>query len=622
MEINSQEVEKYLLSKNWDFKKVDNNYNILQGCPFCSSKKPNHFYISEEGLWDCKVCGEKGNFYQLKKNLGDISEKINFEPKIKPKFTPPIELKPIIKGPKPSEKIKRSEVEINKEKLFLEAPEILKYLEKERGFTPKAIEHFNLGWDGNNISIPVFEKGKLINIRKRRSPINENKDAPKYTSPKGSILGMFNTDSIKQNNRPVFITEGEMDTIALWSKANGDVQVVSSLIGANGFKKEWSKQYFKGKRRIFICYDSDDAGKNGAEKIAINLGVNRCRIIDLPNGYKDLNDFLKVNSLVDFKKLIPKARKVYSTEQVCIESIAGVLGRVKEQMDSGGDMFSGLETGYPSLDNLLKRMRPGNVVVISGATSLGKTFLAQNIIYNLAKQGVCVMFFSLEMTPEQVAERFIMLDSGINTDKFSGGILELDKTEYSKVDKSIYQLSQYPIYFYNGPSNINKDGLALVSQQAVDLFGCQIIVIDHLHYFSNDSEDTGEVSAIMRETTRIARDNDIPIILISHIRKTFSEDKMPTISDLRNSSLIGQDAEIVIMLHKEHKPGEVLDPNMTKVAVLKNRHGGIGSTFLHFSLDNCRFTEYASNDNENEKVEQAEQKPPTNQKLFGGKDNY
>jgi len=267
-----------------------------------------------------------------------------------------------------------------------------------------------------------------------------------------------------------------------------------------------------------------------------------------------------------------------------------VLGRVKEQMENGGDLFAGIDTGYSDLDKILKRMRPGDLVIVSGATSMGKTFFVQNIIHKVARQNTSVMFFSLEMTPEQVAERFIMLDSGINTDKFSGGVLELDKDELIQVEESITRLSAYPIYFYNGEGNITKDGLAKISKIAVDQFGCQVIVVDHLHYFAVVPEDTKEISAIVRQAKIIARDNEIPLIMISHIRKLESDSKEPSINDLRNSSLIGQDADIVMMVHRK-TPNDP-DPNKSGeaiVMVLKNRHGQRGEVHLKFDANTCRF---------------------------------
>lgn len=587
----AQDVEKYLSQKGFEFRKIGTQYSLITGCPLCKDEKPNHFYISEEGLWDCKKCGNKGNLYLLKKELGDITEK-----EYKPNYYKPQEKKVELKAKVKQQKItiNRSEIEKYFEKMYIEKPEIVEYFLKKRGFTEKALNTFKLGWDGQNITIPIFEKGKLVNIRKRKNPlIQDDGKMPKYFSITGTEIGMFNTDSIKPDTRPVFITEGEFDAISLWVAGNGDVQVVSGTGGASSFKEEWAKKYFKGKQKIYICYDNDRPGFEGAEKVSKILGPQRCKIIALPSGIKDLNDFFTSGKkLNDFKQLIAQAKKPQCAGVDIIEPLSSVLNRVKEQMASGGDIFNGVNTGYADVDKILQRMRPGDLIILSGLTSMGKTFFAQNVIHKLARQNISVMFFSLEMTPEQAAERFIMIDSGINTDKFSGGVLSLDSTELVEVEESITRLSNFPVFFYNGEGDINKDGLEKISKIAVDQFGCQLIVVDHLHYFANNAEDTGEISALVRKAKIIAKDNDVPMMMISHVRKLESETKTPTISDLRNSSMIGQDADVVMMVHRE-KPN---DPNpneagKTILHILKNRHGKRGQVVLDFDSDTCRFYE-------------------------------
>jgi len=592
-QLTPQDIEKYLAQKGFDYRKIGNQY-ALNGCPVCKDEKPNHFYINDEGLWHCMKCGGKGNFYQLKKELGDIRENYGFKKPYNNQYQKPVQpaipVKPKVIAPKIV--FDRAEIDKYFEKMYMENVPLVEYFIKQRGFSEKTIDKFKLGWDGQCVTIPIFEKGRIVNIRRRRSPINENEKLPKYFSVTGTEVGMFNTDSIKADSKPVFITEGEMDAIALTNQ-DESVQVVSGTGGATSFKKEWAGKYFKGKRRIYICYDSDQPGQDGAEKVAEILGPHRCRILELPQGVKDINEFfIKGFKIADFNKLLGTARKPKAQSTEIIELISGVLGRIKEQMDSGGDLFSGLNTGYAGIDAILQRMRPGDLIILSGLTSMGKTFFAQNIIHKLARNGVSVMFFSLEMTPEQASERFIMIDSGINSDKFSGGILSLDSLELVEVENSITKLSSLPIYFYNGEGDINKDKLEEISKIAVDQFGCQLIVVDHLHYFAESPDDTKQVSEIVRKAKVIARDNEIPLIMISHVRKLENEGKTPSISDLRNSSLIGQDADIVMMVHRE-KPDDQndIEAGKTVVHILKNRHGKRGQVCLNMDFASCRFYE-------------------------------
>lgn len=589
-ETTSQDVEKYLNEKGFEYKETGDQYTLMTGCPLCNNGKGYHFYISREGLWDCKKCGESGNLWQLKERLGDKPDRSPAEftqrAKSAPLPPPKPKVRPIVVDPK----ISHAYIEKCRETMFMEKPEILDYLTIDRGLSPEAVEHFKLGWDGNRIVIPIIEKGKVANVRYRKDPKNHDDKVPKYQSTTGIEIGMFNLDCIKQDGRAVFITEGEFDAMAIWSASKGTYQSVSGCGGAGSFKKEWAKKYFKGQRRIFICYDNDDPGRQGAIKAAQELGPNRCRIIDLPAGIKDVNEFFqKGHTLQEFVALASKSRRVPAQGDVFIEPISSVLGRVKEMIDGGGNVFTGCDTGFGELDSYIKRMRPGDLVVISGATGMGKTFFTQNVIYNLAKKGTSVMFFSLEMTPEQVAERFIMIDTKINTDKFGGGVIDLDAVELKAVEDSIVQLAKTPIYLYNGAGDMNKDSLAMVSQQAIDHFGCQIIVVDHLHYFASSAEDTAEISAIVRKAKIIARDNEVPVVMISHIRKTASDSTAPGVQDLRNSSLIGQDADVILMISRDKNNASEDERKKVVVNVLKNRHGREGSVNMTFDFDSGRF---------------------------------
>lgn len=221
------------------------------------------------------------------------------------------------------------------------------------------------------------------------------------------------------------------------------------------------------------------------------------------------------------------------------------------QIRSMTGQVQGLSTHIKGIDDLTLGMVGGELIILSGPTSAGKTQLATWIAYNVAKGGDKVLFVTMEMTKPQMTDRF-MGASGTDLSEIKQGFIEYQKES---------DLEALDIGY-------------LVADSVKD--GTKLIVIDHLHYFSgaDDDNQAQALGRIVKDFKQNAVKYNVPIILICHIRKLSSEGKKPTANDLRDSSLIGQHADQIIMVWRDNRP-EARDSNVVEVTNWKNRLRGL-----------------------------------------------
>lgn len=218
----------------------------------------------------------------------------------------------------------------------------------------------------------------------------------------------------------------------------------------------------------------------------------------------------------------------------------------RERFKNFGKM-QGLSSGYLKLDALTRGFVGGELTVISGKTSYGKTTVAINIANKVALGGVPVLFITLEMTKDEITSRFMNINGG-ETDEY---LQAANMIAYQVTDELDWQ---------------SVDGL--VSKFCRE-FEKGLIVIDHLHYFTRELDNVAEdLGRITKEFKKNAIRHNVPVILISHVRKG-SRNKEADIEDLRGSSLIAQDSDIVLMVGRNMNVQEDL-----RLRIYKNRNRG------------------------------------------------
>lgn len=283
--------KEYLTRKGIAFR--ESGKEIITHCVFNScdndsrSGEAHLYFDAETGQYDCKKCGEKGNLVTLAKHFGDSIQDIALNP-VAP-----------AKNPRKSTKFDAELVET----CHLALPANIRQYLHARGISDAVIDAHKLGWGkfyGKNwITLPVKDiYGAFQFFKLRRDP---NAGDEKITYPKGVEAQIYGWEMLTNANNPLVICEGELDRLALLSK---NIDAITSTHGAGTFKEGWCEKVGKG-RKIYICFDNDDAGKKGAERVAkmVENGGNKTYIITLPQEVGeggDVTDYLvKLNGNPD-----------------------------------------------------------------------------------------------------------------------------------------------------------------------------------------------------------------------------------------------------------------------------------------------------------------------------------
>jgi replicative DNA helicase len=297
------------------------------------------------------------------------------------------------------------------------------------------------------------------------------------------------------------------------------------------------------------------------------------------------------------------------------------------QRDGG---LSGVATGLKDLDAKLGGLQPSDLIIIAGRPSMGKTSLATNIAFNIAKafkterqpdgiekviDGAIVGFFSLEMSAEQLATRILSEQTEIPSEKIRRGMI--DEEEFKRLVQVSQQMSALPLYI-DQTGGISIAQLAARARRLKRQKGLGLIVVDYLQLLTGSSRRANEgrvqeVSEITTGLKALAKELNVPIVALSQLSRQVEnrEDKRPQLADLRESGSIEQDADVVMFVFREEyyveraKPHEgtpefqewmakmQLVSGKAEVIIGKQRHGPVGTVQLQFESSVTRFFDLA-----------------------------
>jgi len=262
-----------------------------------------------------------------------------------------------------------------------------------------------------------------------------------------------------------------------------------------------------------------------------------------------------------------------------------------------GTGVTGLPTGYYELDEATCGLQNGEMIIIAGRPSMGKTSLALNIAEHIGvKEGLGVAIFSLEMGRQQLAERFLCSVGEIDSQKVRKGLLS--EENFRQLTDVCALLSEAPIYIDDSagltPLELRAKARRLKSQHDV-----RCVIVDYLqlmHIGTNRVESRQqEITEISRYIKALARELDIPVVVLSQLNRSPEgrEGHRPRMSDLRESGSIEQDADVVILLHREdyyhYSEADYQPTNIAEVIIAKQRNGPTGSASLVFREKFTRF---------------------------------
>ena len=322
-------------------------------------------------------------------------------------------------------------------------------------------------------------------------------------------------------------------------------------------------------------------------------------------GYKIINASYTTNisleqTLDNFKIELENLTSILYSKKIStiIEILNQIFYKLKEK--SINPSLPGLTSGFINLDLLTQGFQRSDLIIIAGRPSVGKTALTLNIGFNILKfTKLPVLFFSLEMSKEQIMYRILASESNINQKHLKNGYLS--ENEWAKLTKTFRLISKLP-FFLDDNSNLS---IQEIRSKIKTLYFQQtkigIIIIDYLQLIKdlelNNINRVQELTKITRDLKSLAREFNIPIIVLSQLNRNIDTriDKKPLLSDLRESGSIEQDADLVIMLSnsksKRNYISQMQNSHIIKLIIAKQRNGPTGTIDLIFKKNQTKFLE-------------------------------
>ncbi|MEN9935866.1 MAG: hypothetical protein RLZZ387_2445 [Chloroflexota bacterium] len=252
---------------------------------------------------------------------------------------------------------------------------------------------------------------------------------------------------------------------------------------------------------------------------------------------------------------------------------------------------AGVPTGFRELDVLLGGLQKSDLLVLAGRPGMGKTACALSIAYQIAESGRSVGVFSLEMSREQLAQRLLAMETGIDTHRLRS--TQLRDHELERVLSAMGRLATLPVHIED-TAGLTLAELRSKAKRLQAWQGLDVLVIDYLQLIRGRAADrVQEVSEVARGLKHLAKDLNVPVIALSQLSRAVEQrgSKVPQLSDLRESGEIEQAADIVMFLYRaEVYEAETATPGIAELHVAKHRNGPLGVVPLRFDARTTRFS--------------------------------
>jgi replicative DNA helicase len=283
--------------------------------------------------------------------------------------------------------------------------------------------------------------------------------------------------------------------------------------------------------------------------------------------------------------------------------IKPVLARVFERIDhlyhrDNPSNITGVPTGYTKLDEMTSGLQGGDLIVVAGRPSMGKTALALNFAQHIAvDNGLPVAIFSMEMSSTQLAMRMLGSIARVDQHKMRTG--RLNDKEWGELSEAMSKLHETPIFIDEAGALTALEVRARARRLKREYSKLGLIVIDYLQLMSASTQGENratEISEISRSLKAMAKELDVPVVALSQLNRALEQrpNKRPQMADLRESGAIEQDADLILAIYRD----EVYNPDspdkgVAEINLLKQRNGPIGVVKLTFLGQHTRFENYA-----------------------------
>lgn len=282
-----------------------------------------------------------------------------------------------------------------------------------------------------------------------------------------------------------------------------------------------------------------------------------------------------------------------------ITSLETILSESFDRLDElhkDKGKIRGVPTGYKDMDNILAGLQRSDLFILAARPSMGKTALALNLAHNVAVQAKQpVLIFSLEMSKEQLVDRMLAMESGVDAWALRTG--NLTDADFEKIGQAMGTLSEAEIYIDDTPG-ITVSELRTKARREAHMHDLGLIIVDYLQLMSGGNKFGGEgnrvqeISEISRGLKGVARELNVPLMALSQLSRSVESrsPQIPQLADLRESGSIEQDADVVAFIYREDYYNPESDRrNITDIFIKKHRNGPVGAVELYFDRDKQLF---------------------------------
>jgi len=362
--------------------------------------------------------------------------------------------------------------------------------------------------------------------------------------------------------------------------------------------------------------------------VAVELGVLSSLQMNTPSASNAQHYAELVREKAQQRRLISVAGEIVDDAYVATDDVVGLIDEAERKINQIGDdrktdsvsalqrlllneadileqrgetrgQFNGLETGYKSLDLVLQGLQPNSLTIVGARPAMGKTAFALGILVHV---GAVVqrpaLFFSLEMSRQELAERILASTARIDSSKLRTG--DLSDSDWNRAHEAFGYLQSAKVFIDDNPSLTVMDVRSRarrIKQQNGDL---GVVIIDYLQLMSSRGRSENrqvEVSEMSRSLKILARELGCPVIALSQLSRKLEEraDKRPMMSDLRESGSLEQDADVVLFLFRPEQYGEVANDKKSEAEIIvgKNRNGPTRTAHLTWRGEFARFDNVA-----------------------------
>jgi 5S rRNA maturation endonuclease (ribonuclease M5) len=613
-ELRNSPTIQYITKKGWNWQGPAGGQVQVETCPFCK-KGGFKFYVAcndpeestRDGLFFCYhgSCGKTGNLRTLQEHCGDRIANVDSRAEW---------------SGKKEKQDALPDADICHATLLGDAS-AMDYLLNVRGFTKEIIERQKLGLkekvyfhkagETRALVIPYLSVEGNVTFAKMRTLPPAEKD---FTCPSGHEAGLYNAPALDEECKEIIMVEGEADALALMSHG---VDNVVGVPGANVRKAAWIEILDRVAPKVYILYDSDQAGTKGAQELASRIGIEKCLKIVLPKGTKDINAYFQSGGTVEgFEEL--KRRAVFF-DVTGVTSSKDALQQLEDELNGKADLAPTYISPWPELNKLVG-FEAGDVIDIVAPEKVGKTTLGLNILDHMVKTyGEDGLFVCLEMTSARLARKWVSLVTGFE-DTITAPGTEESKTKLAELKtavvkaREIQQSRSADLYFaYPALVKEPEDVFKLI-RDCIRRYGVQWVVFDNVQRLADDTlrnqgHRTVHLSQISKQFAKIAKDYRIKLIRILQ-PKRIEKGLIISSNDIDGSSQVAKDCDSMILMWRsvlgEMKKSEYdeqsvgfaetsqsFDPK-TKLTVGLSRYSAGGSCYVFCDGARSQFRSYSA----------------------------